>query len=463
MKKSIIRMSILLVVLLTGCGDKGNGKITTVDTRPEISDISSYTLSSEINDIDELSFRVLNNDLEKDYKYNECRLDPTLSADYYLIGSWTDDGVNYEDYRLVDRKDENFIDCYGDSYFGVIDNSIYYAASGKVARSLYYIADGVGKLDQEDFDNDQTNNYDEVNSLLLDCKLNDIKITKVIDCVVSQAEGIKKLVANVSLSYDTNYNGIIVLLEDSERQGIYIAGRKMGNFNELEEEELIQGVHFTDTKAAILTSYGYSQVEIDTNGVKVQFNASDMFNLDYTLSPGMVERSENKEEYWGINEYLGEVMAYTCIGLPDNFPRDYIMQAYKNCFDDLSELEMGKGTVTDKSGNKWVRHVFYENEYAIADGAILYVLDKGSYVCYLSVLTNETKSWTCKDALLDLADQMIESITISPGDSKVYNGYSDSVQNLYDLYGSTPEDNTRDKKDTSTTSKQVTGKVKKSK
>lgn len=39
MKKSIIRMSILLVVLLTGCGDKGNGKITTVDTRPEISDI----------------------------------------------------------------------------------------------------------------------------------------------------------------------------------------------------------------------------------------------------------------------------------------------------------------------------------------------------------------------------------------------------------------------------------------
>lgn len=454
-KKILIGVSLLSMVLLPGC--EGGKKQTIENMESEISEISSFALSKEVEDIDGFSFRVLNGDLIDDYSYNECRLDPSISADHYLIGSWTDDGINYNDYKLTERKSKDYIESDGQHYLGVLNNDIYYAASGEIARSLYYIDNGTGSPDPED-SNDEINNYNEVNSLLLNCRLDDVKITRVKDCSVIQENGMKKLVADVSLSLDSDYNGVAVILESSDRQGIFIAGKRMGSFSEQEKLELINGVDFSDSKAAILTNYGKSQAIIDTNGIKVQFDAPDIFDLNYTLSPGMIERSDNKEEYWGINEYLGEVMAYTCISIPEDFPREYIMRAYKNCYDKSSELEQKRATLIDKNGNKWERHVFFDNEYNIADGAILYVLDKDTYVCYLPVLTNESKTWTRRDTLIDLSDQMIQSINITAGDSKKYTGYSESVRNLYDLYA--PVQDTAG--DSSKTKQTITGKIKKS-
>lgn len=262
----IIMMGITATLMFSGCfgntdnpNDISNKSDILMQNENNTEDLT-YGKSTAIKDISNFEFRILNDDISSDNcSYNECTLNPNQSGEDYIKENWqSDTSTSIKKYYTLPRVNDNYIESDGVTYTYKGSNAVYYAASNKaLGRSIFYL-ETQNDTDNEIFNSRQKSQYEGntdvsednmLTSQLSSYDFGNINLTELSGVKVTENDGYKSITGEISFDLygDTPISykdGVFVIMENNERQAVYIAGREDG-FTDEERQELITGAIFT--------------------------------------------------------------------------------------------------------------------------------------------------------------------------------------------------------------------------
>lgn len=423
-KRAWIGITVMLL-LVTGCS-QGNSDRTTQGISKNESESSKKEETevtktdpdiTEVKDIPNFTFGVLTEDMQKEHYYNESLLDESCPSIYYLTNGYRNS--NYEDvyYALNDPDySKNQITCDEKEYTYVVDNNIYYASSGRsIGATLYGL---VNEKVENEAEKEKSKNYNYLTNLVYNLDI-DGEIESYGKYRVAGNDTEKKLVLNAEFKFDEeSYDAVVVMIEDSTHQGIYIAGNKDGEMQK--KEILAESVKITNEPSMFIENFKPVNTLIDDNGIQVTFELSDLYKMNSIIeNPEMYSLQNGRDEYTAIDSYSGAVFRYICERKPISFPSDYKTRLLDSGFDKDSIIS-DKTEITDKDGDKWVRCISDSvfNGKAEGDSTAIYTLDKGDYILCIGASINNKKDYLTEEKVTSMIDATIQSLSKKTGESE---------------------------------------------
>ncbi len=474
--KIIIGMAATLI--LSGCiGDANNSNDMSDNSDILIQDENNtedltYKESTAIKDISNFEFRILESDISSDCIYNECTLSPNQSGENYIEENWKNNNSSIlPKYYELPKTSENYIESDGKTYTYKGSNAVYYAASNKVLGGSIFYLETPNDTDNDIFKSKKKTQYEEntdetkdnmLTSQLSSYDFGDINLTELSDVKITEKDGCKIITGEISFymygNTPTSYeDGVFIIMENNERQAVYIAGREDG-FTDEERQELISGAKFTENGSEIWSNYEDVPISLDMNGVKSNFTISSLYNMD-VCEEEVILNDECRSVY-GINQQLKMVARYTVTRFPEYFPEDYRFK-FASGGHAIDNGIVFNDKIKDSDGNEW-DEVLCEEKYPGTDYDTVYVLyQKGCILCFEFSINSENE-FTSTDIVRERARKVINSFSYTKGNSPIQTEYDDIV----DIYISKVSDELQKKEKNTTTisnSSKKTSKKKKGK
>lgn len=472
----IIMMGITATLMFSGCfGNKDNpndisNKSDILMQNKNNTEDLTYGKSTAIKDINNFEFRILNDDISSDNcSYNECTLNPNQSGEDYIKENWQGDtSTSIKKYYTLPRVNDNCIESDGVTYTYKGSNAVYYAASNKaLGRSIFYL-ETQNDTDNEIFNSRQKSQYEGntdvsednmLTSQLSSYDFGNINLTELSGVKVTENDGYKSITGEISFDLygDTPISykdGVFVIMENNERQAVYIAGREDG-FTDEERQELITGAIFTNDGSDILSNYDDVPISLDMNGIESKFSISSLYNMD--VCEKEVSLSDDCYSVYGINQQLKMIARYTVTRFPEYFPEDYRFK-FASGGNGIENGIIFNEKIKDSDGNEW-DEVLCEEKYPYSDYDMVYVLYQKGYVICFEFSINSENEFTSTDAVRESARKVINSFSQTKGKSSIQTEYD----NIVNIYISNQGDELQGKEKTTTTISNSTQKTTKKK